>query len=368
MPDGITLRRETSPAATLRALRGHLGPGYFLTSTVLLLAALVCVPLLYTSVSDTVGGTTVGLSGQAGAIADPLLRAAHDAGVDVDVVRYHDAELARADVERGTLDVLVSGSAANLRAITGADLDEVVRSLLTEISRAEVVTAKLAQAGADPATAYDDVLSVGVEVETVPETASPGERALVALAAITLLVVTLAGSGVVLRRELARGDVAPVGTVGPVWPLACAAGLAGALQLLLVGGTALIVAASIGAAPPLDLAVTTLVWSLVWFGLAWVSCAPVTVLLSQAERPAWVPAVLVVLAGLGSAMAVLPRPDDPTALVTSLLPPVAPFAVPSRIVTGAAGPLDVAAAITLALVTAALLARSVRRTALRGSA
>ncbi|MGW9309662.1 ABC transporter permease [Saccharomonospora azurea] len=368
VPESVTRQREPTTVATAaRELRTHLHTGYFVTSTTLVLAALTCVALLHVSVFRELGGTTVGVTGQANAITDPLRRAAENAGEDLRVVRYPDAEGGRADVERGVLDVFVSGSAANLHALTGSGLDDSVRSLLTGVTRSEIVAAKLAEAGADPATAQDDVMAAEIEVETLqPAVASRGERSITALAVVALLVVTLAGGGVVVVRGLARlrGRGAAARQRSFVVATVAGAGLAGALQLVVLGAAALVVAVVTGVAPPSGVAVTTLAWGLVWFGLGWTFYAPVSVLTSPpwSGRPTGLPAALVLLAALGTTMAVSPQPDSPTAFVLSFVPPLSPFAVPIRIATGVAEPIEVVVAAALTLAAAALLARAAKTT------
>lgn len=353
-------RRATATVCTVaaRELRGHSRAGYFVTSTVLVLALLLGYLLLHASVFTRLGGTTVGLVGQATAMAEPLREAANDVGEDLDVVPYRDADRARADVARGELDVLVSGSLTDLRTLSGSELDESLRALLIGIARDEVLNAKLVESGLDPTDVHGDVATARVTAETVePPVATRTERTCLALATVLLLGFGIAGSSLVAARSLVedggRSRWVALGKVVGV-------GLAGGTQLLLLGAAAVAVTTATGALSTFGAAASTLAWGPVWFALGYALYSPLFVAAGSGGGPlrSVIPSVAaVVVAGLGTSMLVLPHPTGMIGLVASFVPPLSPFAVASRVATGAAEPFEVVAAVLLTVASAVVLTR-----------
>ncbi len=368
MPEGVLVARRaatTVRTVVARELRTHLRNGYFVVSTVLVLAVLVGYLLLHASVFARLASTTVGLVGQATAIAEPLRQAADDTGEDLAVVPYHDAAQARVDVVRGELDVLVSGSAANLRALSGSELDDSVRALLTGVAQDEVLNAKLVEAGLDPVDVHTDVAATRVTVETAePPTVARDERLGTALAVVLLLVLGIAGSAGVVARSLAEDGTRVPDAAAPECPRrivlgkVVGVGLVGGIQLLVLGAAALAVTAATGALSTVAPATSALLWGLVWFVLGYALYWPVFVAAAATSGPirsVVLPTTAVVVTGLGAAMLALPDPESTTALTASFVPPLAPFVVPSHLTTGTAGVFEVVTALLLTVAATVVL-------------
>ena len=130
-------------------------------------------------------------------------------------------------------------------------------------------------------------------------------------------------------------------------------GLAGLLQLNVVALVGLGAATASGSLPDLDLGATAaslLLWFLLGFTFYAVGYAAAGSLVSRQEdaQGAVTPMVLIVtVAYLASLILVVPEPTSTVARAVSLLPPVAPLAMPARVAVGAVEPWEMAVAVAL---------------------
>lgn len=353
-----------------RELNTRLRTRGFLIGTVVILAVLVGYLLLQMMLFGQTSRTTVGLTGQASAIAEPLRSAGEEVGENIETRQIADPADGRAQVEEGDLDVLVSGSAGNLQAIVQSDLDEQVRALLDGIAQQEVLNAKLFEAGLNPAEVLGDVHTAGVEVTTI-EKPDPeeGQRFVIAVVMMFLLYMGIAAYGGtvaqgVVEEKSSRVVEILLSAVRP-WQLllgkVIGIGLVGLIQLVVLGVAGLAIATATGLLTITGVATGTLLWGLLWYVLGYFLYATLFAgagsLVSRQEEMQTVvtPITIMLVGGFVAAITMLSQADSTGSAVLSLIPPISPILMPSRIATGAASGWEIALALVLILATIMLL-------------
>ena len=343
--------------------------------TVLVLAGYLLLQALVLADDDR---STVGLSGQATALAEPLTQAARARGHEVITKDVTDVAAGEAAVRDGDLDALVSGSPAALRVLVESDLDIDLRSVLDGLQQQQVLLARLTQLAqttqgeVDPQEVLDTALQATVDVTRLePVDAQRGERLAVALLAVALLYFSLLLYGTqvaqgVVEEKSSRVVEMLLSTVRSGQLLAgkvLGIGLAGLLQLTIIGVIGVVAAAVSGALTISGSATVTLLWALLWYvlGYALYACAFAAVgsLVSRQEdaQGALVPVNVTVAVVFVVGFTLLTKDAEGTlTTVLSLLPPFAPIMMPGRIALGAAPFWQVALALLLVLGAIALLA------------
>lgn len=352
-----------------RELNTRLRTRGFLIGTLVILAAIVGYLLLQISVFSGMGTTTVGLTGQATAIAQPLRQAASQVGLDVETRQVSRAE-GSDQVSAGELDALVSGSVAELRVLVKSDVDEQLRALLDGISQQQVLQAKLLEAGLNPQQVLGEVGSTRVEVSTI-EQPDPerGQRLVMAMVLMFLLYMGITTYGAMVAQGIVEEKSSRVveillSTVRP-WHLllgkVIGLGLVGLVQLAVLGVAGLAMASVTGALTITGIATGTLLWGLLWYVLGFFLYATVFAgagsLVSRQEdmQTVLMPITIVLVGGFIAGFTVIQQPDSTAATVLSLIPPLSPILMPSRIATGTVSGLEIGLALLLTVATIAAL-------------
>jgi ABC-2 type transport system permease protein len=110
-----------------RELNTRLRTKSFTIGTVASALVLVGFVLMQSTVFTTNHRDTIGLAGQAIAVADQLVDEARQVGRDVRTVEVTDVEAGRGQVADGTLDALVTGAPAALTVLVNQTLDHTLR-------------------------------------------------------------------------------------------------------------------------------------------------------------------------------------------------------------------------------------------------
>ncbi len=305
--------------------------------------------------------SSVGFVGPAAAL-EPVFKAeAAAAGTAVVVTDVADVTAGTAQVDAGTLDVLVSGSpTAPVAVVTDTVPADVEQALITA-----VLEARLAAVGLTPTTVASVVDGTNVVVQS-RNPAAPADpqrtgELLSALAVAILLYVSLGlyGSFVsqgVVEEKATRMVEILLATMRPSQLLAgkvIGIGLVGLLQLSIVGAaTLVIVAVTHGVALPAvgPLAVLGDVgWFMLGFLFYALAFAALAATVSRQEEATSATTPITVFLVLGYLLVFLVLPDPSSAFSTfvSILPPFAPVVMSLRIATGDAQLWQVALAIVL---------------------
>ncbi|MGX7825490.1 ABC transporter permease [Actinokineospora sp. 24-640] len=345
----------------------------FLISTAVAAAFLIGVVLMESTLFASAQSSRVGLSGQASAIAEPLVAQARARGVEVETTTVRDVADGEALVSDGELDVLVSGAPAALRVVVREALDEDLRKVLNNLVQEQVLRAELAAVeDLDPdrvlSTAAD--ATIDVHALTVPDPAR-GQRTAVALIVVALLYLALLFYGTMVAQGVVEEKSSRVvelllATVRP-WQLllgkVIGLGLVGLAQFTAISVLGLALALSTDVLTITGAAVGTLAWGIVWYLLGFLFYATVFAaagsLVSRQEETQAVllPVTMVLVVAFVLGFGLLTRAPTGTAtVVASMLPPLAPVMMPGRIALGAVPLWQTALAIALTLAAVAGLA------------
>lgn len=350
-----------------RELRSRLRSKSFVIGTLVTIAVIGGYLMLQGAVFSDAERSTVGLNGQATALAGPLTDSARSLGLEVSTVDVPDLADGERRVADEELDVLVSGAPANLHALVRQDIDDDLRNVLDGLMQRQVLVGQLAEADPeqDPQEILRTVADATVDVRSVePPDPERGQRLGVALVLIGLLYFSLLmyGSMVaqgVIEEKSTRVVEILLATVKP-WQLLAGKvigiGLVGLAQLTIIGGVGLTLASVTGVITISGIATGSLIWGLVWYLLGYTFYALVFAaggaLVSRQEEAQAVlaPVTMVVAIGFVLAISLLPRGGtDSTTTLLSLIPPLSPMFMPGRIALGAAPMLQIVLSLVLTM-------------------
>jgi ABC-2 type transport system permease protein len=306
----------------------------------------------------------VGFSGGSQALEQSFRSTAAALGETVTVTDVADPGTGRSQVEAGTLDMAVSGTATAPVAVASESLPSLAEIALDAAAQ----DARLAAAGLTPA-AITSVRAV-VPVERVQPTGSskPFDQGAVAGLVVGILLFMALGmygnfvsQGVVEEKATRMMEIL-LATVRPAELLAgkvIGIGLVATLQLGLVAAAALSAGSISHAVSIPALGVVEIGSYLVWFELGFLlyaaAYATVAALVSRQEEVAGATAPISILLAVSYLLMyfALARPTSPLTTVLSFLPPTAPTLMSVRIAEGLAEPWQVALAMALTLATIA---------------
>lgn len=360
-----------------RELAARLRTRSFVAGTVLSALALAAFVLTQSTVFDDHHRDTIGLNGQAIAVADQLVGEAGQLGRDVRTVEVGDVADGRAQVADGRLDALVSGAPAALDVLVDSGLDDELRGVLNGLVRQQVLRGQLA-ALEDPTNLdVDGVLSTVAEAHvTVRALSAPdplrGERLALALVVVALLYLalllygSLVAQGVVAEKSSGVAEfLMPVVKPGQLLGGKVAGlGIVGLIQLVIVGVVGLVVALSTRVLASPAPAVSAFAWGLAWYVLGFLLYATVFAavgtLVSRQEdvQSVLMPVTVVLLVAFVLGFAVLSRnPSGALTTVLSLVPPLSPLLMPGRLALATVPFWQPALALALTVAATAVLAR-----------
>lgn len=357
-----------------RELNTRLRTRSFVVSTVVSLAVLAAFVLAQSTLFDNDHADTIGLNGQAIAIAEPLVDAAEQAGRQVRTVEVTDLAAGREAVADGELDVLVSGAPAELSALVNTELDEELRSVLNGLSQQQVLRGQLA---AVEGLSVDDVLTTVASTHVAVQSLEPtdpqhDQRLALALIMVALLYLTLLLYGSMVAQGVVEEKAGRVVEVllasARSWQLlsgkVLGLGLVGLIQLAVIGLAGLLLSLLTGVLTISGTAIGTLVWGLFWYLLGHLLYATVFAavgsLVSRQEdvQTVLMPVTITLVVAFALGFAMLSRnPSSTASTVLSLVPPLSPIIMPGRIALGTAPFWQVGLAILLTGATIALVAR-----------
>jgi ABC-2 type transport system permease protein len=355
-----------------RELDARLRTRSFIVGTVLALAVLTGFVLTQSTLFDRDHRSTIGLNGQAIAVADQLADEARQVGRDVRTVEVTDLASGREQVADGSLDALVSGAPAALTVLVDKALDDELRGVLTGLVRQQVLRGQLAALAESDGVDVDGLLRTVADAHVAVRVLAPADPQAPARLAVGLTVVALVFLALLLYGSMVAQSVVEERTgnlldfllpaVRPGQLLAgkvVALGLLGFAQLLLVGMAGLVAAVATGALTAPGIGVVALTWALVWYVVGFLLYAMVfaaaggRVSRQDEAHSVLMPVTVVLLVGFVLAFALLSRhPAGVTSTVLSLLPPLSPILMPGRLALAAVPGWQVALALLLTTLTA----------------
>ncbi len=353
----LVARREI-----LIRLRSRVFAGSTVVMVVLVAGGILAASYFQVGTPSQPAAVHVGFSGGSQALEQSFRSTAAALGETVTVTDVADPGTGRSQVEAGTLDMAVSGTATAPVAVASESLPSLAEIALDAAAQ----DARLAAAGLTPA-AITSVRAV-VSVERVQPTGSrkPFDQGAVAGLVVGILLFMALGmygnfvsQGVVEEKATRMMEIL-LATVRPAELLAgkvIGIGLVATLQLGLVAAAALSAGAISHTVSIPALGVVEVGSYLVWFELGFLlyasAYATVAALVSRQEEVAGATAPISLLLAVSYLLMyfALARPTSPLTTVLSFLPPTAPTLMSVRIAEGLAEPWQVALAMALTLAT-----------------
>jgi ABC-2 type transport system permease protein len=337
----------------------------FVVGTLVIIAVLAGYVLLQTVLFDRSERDTVGLSGQATVLAEPLKVTAKSFGRELVTVDVGDVAAAEAQVRAGELDALVTGAPDKLRVVVKDRLGDDLRNSIDLIVKQQVLNAQLAEAGLDPATVARNVEQAAVDVVALePEDSQRGQRLAIGLVIAALLYYSLLVYGTMVAQGVVEEKSSRVveillSTLRP-WQLllgkVVGLGLVGLVQLVVIGTTGLVLSSVSGVVDVTGVAggalATGVLWYLLGFFLYATVFAAAASLVSRQEElqsvltPISMAVVIAFVVGINL---MIQDASDALVAVLSVLPPFAPILMPGRMAMGVAPTWQVLLAVVLAL-------------------
>lgn len=345
----------------------------FVIGTVVVLVLLGVYAAVVATIASGEDTARVGLTGPAMALTGPLQRAAPTEGLTLALVPQPDPAAGEAAVRVGDLDALVSGDPARPRVYVATEPDAGLERVLVDATSSVARDAYLVGRGVDPGALGAAVAESGPVIVTAePPDPQAGVRLGLGLAGAFLLFFSIQTYGAmvaqgVVEEKSSRVVEIVLSSVRP-WQLllgkVLGLGAVGLLQLVVLGGAGLSVAAAAGVltggAGLVPTLVSVIVWYLLGFALYATVFAAAGSLVSRQEDTQSVlsPITITVLLGFVVGFNLLTSDPRGTAItVISLLPPFSPLFMPARIALGVAPASQVVLAFALTIAfTAAVLA------------
>jgi ABC-2 type transport system permease protein len=334
-----------------RELRVRLNSRAFKITTAILLILVVGLSVAIKLIGN-IGGSKVGFTASASALARPLQSLAGATGQTISVSTVDEAAGEQMLLD-GDLDALVTGEPTTFRVVVKQDLSDALHSIFTVLARQLALDQQLVRAGADPAAVTAAVNAATVDVRSLqPAREFQTQRFVLSIIVGILVYVALliygpaVAQGVVEEKSNRIVEIL-LTTIRP-WQLMLGKvfgiGLIGLLQL----GVVAVAGICAGLATktinfPTSIAATIAVWVVVWFLLGYVAYAlmfaALGALVSRQEDVSGViaPAMMFIIVPYILGISILPsNPDNAFLAALSLIPLFSPTLMPMRIALGVA--------------------------------
>jgi len=361
---------------------------FFQIGTGVLILATGGYVVLAATVLSNASKTKVGFAGEAQALAAPFKAAAESSGAHVQILSLASVAAGEKEIRAGNVDAVVSGDQAGPTVTVRDRLVPTVAALLNGIVRQMALDRALSTNGVDPASVNTRVAAARIHVSPLDPAAGErstreGTGAFIA----TLLYVALllyghfVAEGVVEEKvnRIVEILLSAVSSRQLLFGKVIGVGLVGVTQLLLVGVSALVMARETGTVSLSTVGMNTVAIGLLWFVLGFVfyallfAAAGSTVSRQEEVGTVTTPITFFVIGAYLAFFWMLLNPDQPIAIAVSMLPGLAPFMMPARMVTGDALAWQVALAVGLSIagivalhaLAARIYANSVLRTGAR---
>ena len=339
----------------------------FRITTILFVLFLVGFVVLKTRVLTTTPSvTSVGFSGPAQVLAQPLTTAARELGLGGITTQSVASEaVGESLVKSGQLDVLVAGSALTPQVLVQDKLDATLQAALTAVVKQVALYGQLTAHGLDPRPVAAVVARAGIHVQSLnPPSEGTTQRLVLALMVGIVLFVSLQTYGIQVAQGVAEEKESRIveillATLRPGQLLlgkVVGIGLVGLLQLAIIGAIGLVLMAKTHVVTIPTLGAGDVASGLLWFVLGYAlyailfAAAGSLVSRVQEVQMASLPVIMALVAGyLAGFIVVLPNPGSTASAVLSMVPFLAPVLMPERIATGDALAWQVVLAVALTL-------------------
>ncbi len=338
---------------------------FFLIGTVVLMLLLAGYIVLQALViSRAVMTVKVGFTGGAQVLAQPLKTAAGSDSLKIETSAVADVRTGQDEVRSGELDAFVSGDSAAPDVAVKDQLDPAVAATLDGLVKEQALNQALTASGADPSIIERKVASATFNLQFLdPNAAQRTQRSVIGIFVAALLYVSLivygqlVAAGVVEEKANRIIEIL-LSTVRPrqlLFGKVVGIGLVGLAQMILLGVVAIVAVTRTHVISVPSVSVEAVSGGLLWFVLGFTFFALIFAaggsMVSRQEDVAAVTTPITMLI-VGTYLAffwVLANPDNPLAILMSIVPPFAPILMPARMATGDAQAWQVLVAVVLTL-------------------
>jgi len=337
------------------------------------ITAYLAFQILVLSKQTQTANENVAFVGEVTSLASPFTAAAKT--LDYKIVRKPVANEAdgRTQVQKGTLDALISGSATSPHVLVRDHFPAGLQAVLQALARQQALNSQLTAAGLNPATVNAGLATAVVTVDTIKGTAAQRTEEVIAgfVVAVLLYVAlltygTLIAQGVVEEKanrivEILLSTVRPSQLlIGKIVGI----GLIGLFQLSIVGVYAIVVASLTHVFTVPTVAIGLVLAGILWFVLGFffyaVLFAAAGSLVSRNEEvqgtvlPITVLAIISYFVAIGVVTPMFTgAPMTSTGILLAMIPPISPVIMPTGMATGDIAPWQWLLAIVLTLLTSA---------------
>lgn len=343
----------------------------FVAGILLVLAAIAGYALFINFIADRETTTTVALTPDAAAVAEPLRAAGATIGQTIVIDEVPDEATGERRLRDGDAEVLISGGLGATRLVGNEDVPRSLSALVEGVLRAQALDAQLAGAGVDRADVAAAVEAAQPQVSTLePDDPYRDQRLALGIGIVALLYGSLLFVGQMVAQGVVEEKSSRVvelllSTVRP-WQLllgkVLGLGAVGLLQLLIIAGAGLAVTTALEVITLPGAIAGTLATGILWYLLglllyATVYAAAASLVSRQEDLAAVITplTMVIVIAFLFGLNMLLTDRSSTAVAVLSVLPPFAPILMPGRMALGVAPAWQVALAIVLTLLAVAAL-------------
>ncbi|GAB3563749.1 ABC transporter permease [Spelaeicoccus albus] len=361
---GLVLRREFSSRVRTKP--------FLITNIVMvvvIVGAIVTASVIMSRASDH---ESVGVVGAASKLSPALVTAGDAQSNPVQTTKVPSASTARDKVENGDLDAaLVPKSDGAYSVIVQSKLSPELRSVVAAAVTRQATNATLSKMGVDPAEVAKSVAQAGISVDAInAPKPHAGQRLGIAWVAMLLMFFQILMFGLyvamgVVEEKSSRVVEVLLATIKPLhllWGKVIGIGAVGLVQLIVIGGCALVAATATGVITVSGTAVAVFGSVVGWFIIGYlffaVLYAAAGSLVSRQEdvNTAAMPITLLFMAMYMVSIYTLNAPDSTLGSVMSWIPPFSAMLMPLRIAAGVTGPGQILITILLMLAATAVLA------------
>lgn len=361
---GLVLRREFSSRVRTKP--------FLITNIIMVVVIVGAIVTASIVMSNLSGHQSVGVVGSASKLSPALVQAGDAQSNPVKTAGVTSASAARDKVEDGDLDAaLVPKSGGAYSVIVKSKLSPELQSVVTTAVTRHATNATLTKMGVNPADVAKGVAKAGVSVDAIhapkPHT---GERLGIAWVAMLLMFFQILMFGLyvamgVVEEKSSRVVEVLLATIKPLhllWGKVIGIGAVGLVQLVVIGGAALIAGTATGVISVSGTAVAVFASVVGWFIIGYlffaVLYAAAGSLVSRQEdvNVAAMPITLLFMAMYMVSIFTLNDPGSTLGAVMSWIPPFSSMLMPLRVAAGVTGPEQIVISALLMLAVTAILA------------
>lgn len=345
---------------------------FLITNIIMVVAVVGALIAISIVMSNLSGHDSVGVTGSASKLSSQIESAGKQQSHAVATEHVDSPADARSAVASGDLDAaLVPKKGGGVTAIVESEMSPELHGVLNAAVTSAATDRALADAGVDPGKVAAEVTKTSITVDAIdPPEAHAGQRLAIAWVAMLLMFFQILMFGLyvaigVVEEKSSRVVEVLLATIKPLhllWGKVIGIGAVGLLQLVIVGGFALITATATDVVTVSGTAVAVFASVVGWFIIGFlffaVLYAAAGSLVSRQEdvNMAAMPIMLILMAMYMLSIFTLNDPSSSVGTVMSWIPPFSTMLMPLRVAAGVTGGVQIVVTVLSMVVLTGLLA------------